>query len=125
MSRFYMYPQMIDQNWKYSCETALPTFGDDSMEFVSCVGPTWNRLVQDGRGSIGNTPIVKKDAVIYRTMYNVVRMSTGRNRLVLIDSYNKYNFDSFIKSTVEGHGNGYGRTYLNITWQQFKKNQEC
>jgi len=122
MSRSYMYPQMIDQNWKYNRETALPAFGDGSMEFVPCVGPAWNKLVQDGRGSIGNTPIVKKDAATYRTMCNVAKMNAGRNRLILIDSYNKYNFDSFIEPTVEGYGNGYGRTYLDITRQQFKKN---
>ena len=122
MSRSYMYPQMIDQNWKYNRETALPAFGDGSMEFVPCVGPAWNKLVQDGRGSVGNSPIVKKDAATYRTMCNVAKMNAGRNRLILIDSYNKYNFDSFIEPTVEGYGNGYGRTYLDITRQQFKKN---
>ncbi|NAA10918.1 hypothetical protein GUI34_30855, partial [Escherichia coli] len=70
----------------------------------------------------GNTPMVKKDAATYRTMCNVAKMNAGRNRLILIDSYNKYNFDSFIEPTVEGYGNGYGRTYLDITRQQFKKN---
>ena len=38
-------------------------------------------------------------------------MNAGRNRLIFIDSYNKYNFDSFIEPTVEGYGNGYGKTY--------------
>ena len=28
VSRSYMYPQMIDQNWKYNRETALPSFGN-------------------------------------------------------------------------------------------------
>ena len=96
---------------------------DDRSELeVPSVGPAWNKLVQDGRGSIGNTPIVKKDAAIYRTMCNVAKMNAGRNRLILIDSYNKYNFDSFIEPTVEGYGNGYGKTYLQITREQFKKN---
>lgn len=122
MSRSYMYPQMIDQNWKYNRETALPAFGNGSMEYVPTIGPGWNKLVQDGRGSIGNSPIVKKDPAIYRTMCNVAKMNAGRSRLILIDSYNKYNFDSFIEPTVEGYGNGYGKTYLELTRQQFKKN---
>ena len=42
-------------------------------------------------------------------------MNAGRNRLIFIDSYNKYNFNSFIEPTVEGYGNGYGKTYLEIT----------
>ncbi len=49
-------------------------------------------------------------------------MNAGRNRLILVDSYNKYNFDSFIEPTVENYGNGYGKTYLQITREQFKKN---
>ena len=122
MSRSYMYPQMIDQNWKYNRETALPAFGNGSMEYVPTIGPGWNKLVQDGRGSIGNSPIVKKDPATYRTICNVAKMNAGRSRLILIDSYNKYNFDSFIEPTVEGYGNGYGKTYLELTRQQFKKN---
>ena len=55
-------------------------------------------------------------------MCNVAKMNAGRNRLIFIDSYNKYNFNSFIEPTVEGYGNGYGKTYLEITRQQFKKN---
>ena len=122
VSRSYMYPQMIDQNWKYNRETALPSFGNGSMEFIPTIGPAWNKLVQDGRGSIGNSPIVTKDPATYRTMCNVAKMNAGRNRLIFIDSYNKYNFNSFIEPTVEGYGNGYGKTYLEITRQQFKKN---
>ena len=122
VTRSYMYPQMIDQNWKYNRETALPAFGDGSMELIPTVGPGWNKLIQDGRGAIGNSPIVKRDPATYRTICNVAKMNAGRNRLIFIDSYNKYNFDSFIEPTVEGYGNGYGRTYLEITREQFKKN---
>ena len=122
VTRSYMYPQMIDQNWKYNRETALPAFGDGSMELIPTVGPGWNKLIQDGRGAIGNSPIVKRDPATYRTICNVAKMNAGRNRLIFIDSYNKYNFDSFIEPTVEGYGNGYGKTYLQITREQFKKN---
>ena len=115
VSFIYMYPQMIDQNWKYNRETALPAFGDGSMELIPTVGPGWNKLIQDGRGAIGNSPIVKRDPATYRTICNVAKMNAGRNRLIFIDSYNKYNFDSFIEPTVEGYGNGYGKTYLQIT----------
>lgn len=48
MSRSYMYPQMIDQNWKYNRETALPAFGDGSMEsYLASVrhGTNWCRTV--------------------------------------------------------------------------------
>ena len=117
-----MYTQMKDKNWKYNRETALPAFGDGSMELIPTVGPGWNKLIQDGRGAIGNSPIVKRAPATYRTICNVAKMNAGRNRLIFIDSYNKYNFDSFIEPTVEGYGNGYGKTYLQITREQFKKN---
>jgi hypothetical protein len=121
LTRSYMYPQMIDQNWKYNRETALPAFGGN-MEYIPTVGPGWNKLVQDGRGSISNSPIVQRDSATYSTLCNVAKMNAGRNRLILIDSYNRYNFDSFIEPTVEGYGNGYGDLYLRITRQQFKMN---
>lgn len=105
VSRSYMYPQMIDQNWKYNRETALPSFGNGSMEFIPTIGPAWNKLVQDGRGSIGNSPIVTKDPATYRTICNVAKMNAGRNRLIFIDSYNKYNFNSFIEPTKNLSGN--------------------
>lgn len=121
MTRSYMYPQMIDQNWKYNREVALPAFGN-GMEYIPTIGPGWNKLVQDGRGAIGNTPIVERNPETYRTMCNVAKMNAGPSRLIFIDSYNKYNFNSFIEPTVENYGKGYGDTYLKITRQQFKKN---
>lgn len=123
VSRSYKYPQIIDQNWKYNRETALPLFGNGGMEYIPTVGPGWNKLVQDGRGSIGNSVIVQRDSATYSTLCNVAKMNVGPNRLILVDSYNRYNFDSFIEPTVEGHGKGYGKLYLNITRQQFKRGE--
>lgn len=114
--RSYFYPQAIDQNWQYSRNYLMDNWGID---YIPTGSPSFNYNVHDGTRY--NMPIVKRDMSTFKTMCNVMKRNLGKRRIVFIDSFNQFNYDSFIEPTDPTYGNGYGMDYLYMIKEQFEK----
>lgn len=119
MTRQYLYPQYINENWKVNREFMMSNYGID---FVPTVSPSFNAWVAGNGQNNYNWPIVEKDEQTYRTMCNVAKMNLGRQPMIILDSFNDWSWNTAIEPTDPYYGNGYGMTYLNITKQEFKVN---
>ena len=114
-NRAYMYPQMIDQNWKYNQEFAASHF---QIDFIPTISPSRNAYIN--MGNQYNQPIVDKNPDTFRTMCNVAKRHLGGTRIVFLESFNDWAYYSAIEPTDPEYGNGYGMTYLDILREQFK-----
>jgi hypothetical protein len=114
--RSYWYPQAIDQNWIYSREFFMNHW---SIDYVPTVAPSFNQYVYSGANY--NMPIVPKKESTFRTLCNVAKKNLGKTRMVFIDSFNQWQYDTALEPADPEYGNGYGMTYLNIVGEQFKK----
>jgi hypothetical protein len=114
--RSLMYPQFINENWKYNRELLMAKWGED---FIPSVSPSFTRWVQNG-GSY-NFPIVPKDVKTFSTICNVAKMNTGNCRVILIDSFNDWKFNTAIEPADPEIGNGFGTQYLELVKKQFKR----
>lgn len=117
VQRSLLYPQMIDQNWKYNKDYLMSNWSED---FIPSVSPSFNRWVTSG--NIYNIPIVERDSKTFITYCNVAKRNLGAKRIVLIDSYNDWNYNTAIEPADPTKGKGYGNNYLQLVRQQFKKN---
>jgi hypothetical protein len=113
--RFYLLPQAIDQNWKYS-----KAYFRDSMQvdYVPNISPAYNWLILTPTSV--NPNVTRADnGTMYRTLCNVAKLNASTDtRLILLDSWNKWDEDTQLEPA-----NSYGDLYLKITKEQFKKPQ--
>lgn len=113
--RTYMLPQAMNENLKYNREYVKSTY---NIDFIPPVSTSHNQSVITPTAY--NYPQVEKTSDSFAKFCNVAKMNMGKNSIVLIDAFNNWSTNSAIEPTVEGYGNGYGKTYLNIVKQQFK-----
>ena len=113
--RSYWYPQLIDQNWKYSKDYFMANW---NIDYIPTASPSFNYYPNAGNNY--NYPIVPKSPDMFRKFCNVAKMNLGKNRIVFIDSFNQWSQDTSVEPTDSIYGNGYGTTYLNIIKEQFK-----
>lgn len=111
--RYYLLPQMIDQNWKYSKQYFKDSL---NVDYVPNISPAYNWLILNA--SSNNPNIGRTDGgVLYKQLCNVAKLNASdQTRLVLIDSWNKWDEDTQIEPAQS-----YGDLYINITHDQFKK----
>jgi hypothetical protein len=113
--RWYLLPQTIDQNWKYSKQWFADNIGVD---YVPNITPAYNWKILQPTSSNPNYPRTD-NGDIYRKLCNVAKMNASTTtRLILIDSWNKWDEDMQLEPA-----NSYGELYLNITREEFKKPQ--
>lgn len=111
--RFYLLPQYIDQNWQYSRK-----YFKDSMnvDYIPNITPAYNGTITSPTTT---NPIVPRNdnGAMYKKLCNVAKMNASEaTRLVLIDSWNKFDEDMQLEPAVS-----YGHLFLDITRAQFKK----
>jgi hypothetical protein len=116
--RSYLFPQAIDQNFKYNREYDMANYGVD---FVPSLSTSYNGYVDGIVNPNYQNPRVDKDINTFRTIGNVAKMNLGKTPIVLIDGFNAWQFDSALEPTVQGYGLGYGKTYLDMIKQMFRK----
>ena len=116
MDRSYWYPQLIDQNWKYFKDYILTNW---NIDFIPVVSPSFTFYVNSG--SNYNIPMVSKDPAVFKTLCNVAKRNLGKNRIVFVESFNQWRYNSALEPTNLDYGKGYGTTYLDIVKEQFKK----
>jgi hypothetical protein len=111
--RWYLLPQAMDQNWKYSKEWFKTNIGVD---YVPNITPAYNWKILQPTSANPNYPRTDAGAR-YKQLCNVAKMNASlTTRLILIDSWNKWDEDMQLEPAVS-----YGESYLTITKQQFKK----
>ncbi|MDR3217679.1 MAG: glycoside hydrolase family 99-like domain-containing protein [Dysgonamonadaceae bacterium] len=117
--RSYWYPQLIDQNWMYSKEFFLSNWGID---YIPTIAPAFNKYVADGAtDGTFRTPIVPRSEDTFKTLCNVAKKNLGNTRIVIIDSFNQWYYDTALEPTNPEYGNGYGTKYLEMVKERFKK----
>jgi hypothetical protein len=111
--RWYLLPQAMDQNWKYS----VKWFADNiKVDYVPNITPAYNWKITQPTSSNPNYPRTDGGAM-YKQLCNVAKMNANSTtRLILIDSWNKWDEDMQLEPAAT-----YGELYLTITKQQFKK----
>lgn len=113
--RIYWLPQLINENFKYNKEYISKNFGID---FVPSVSPSFTNYVTYGNYY---TPELQKSTTSFSKYCNVAKMNLGTANMVLLESFNNWQWDSAIEPANPTYGNGYGTTYLDILKKQFKK----
>ena len=112
--RWWLLPQTMDQNWKYSKEYFSANMG--GIDYVPNITPAYDWKILQPSAITPNFPRTDT-AAMYKKLCNVAKMNASqKTRLILIDSWNKWDEDMQLESSVS-----YGDLYLNITKQQFKK----
>jgi hypothetical protein len=98
---FFSYSDLNYQNWKKTLEGW-------SMDYVPCIFPGYNSPT-DSKGYT-----IERTEKNYTDYCNVAKRSMGKMRLVLINSWNDFKSGTQIEPAKE-----YGRTYLDITKDEF------
>lgn len=111
--RFYLLPQMINENWKYSKKYYKENW---NVDYVANVFPAYSWLISTPTSL--NPNVERKDnGALFKKMCNVAKMNASTtNKLILIDSFNKWDEDLQIEPAKS-----YGDLYLDIVRTQFKK----
>lgn len=118
MARSYMYPQYINENFKYNREYDLANY---QVDFIPSIAPSFNKWLGNDGTKEYQYPLMDKNPETFRTMCNVAKMNLGQRPIVFIDSFNRWEYDMALEPTDPDYGNGYGMTYLNIVKAEFKK----
>jgi hypothetical protein len=101
----------VDIAWSYHKETLAKY----NIEFVPTISPSYNSA-EPNPGVKPNYDI-PKNADWFKANCNIARRSSGASKLVIIDSFNDWNFDTQIESATS-----YGDEYLKIVKSEFKVN---
>ena len=111
--RWYVLPQAIDQNWKYSKEYFAQNFGAD---YIPNITPAYNWLI--GNPTSTNPNYLRADSgALFRQLCNVAKMNaSSKTRMIMIDAFNNWQEDMQLEPALS-----YGELYLNIVKKQFKK----
>lgn len=114
-SRSVDYPRMIYLNWEYNREYFLSNW---NVDFIPTGAVAFNGYVDNGNT---DKPIVFHDTETFSTMCNVMKSQAGRDRIVFIDSFNDYQYCSFLEPTIEddSHPNGFGTKMLEVVKKEF------
>jgi hypothetical protein len=108
--RTYLFPQMVDQNWKY-WKQMLESW---NIEFIPSIAP--GRIYTFENPTSKNL-VLKRSEDFYRTFCNVAKLNASKSGLIFIDSFNDFRKDTQIEPSES-----YGDLYLDITRQEFKLN---
>ena len=103
MFAFYSYSDLNFQNWK-------TTLDGWSIDYVPCIFPGWNSP------STATQYVIPRNEKNYVDYCNVAKRSMGKNRLVLINSWNDFQKGNTLEPAAE-----YNLDYLNITRRELKK----
>jgi hypothetical protein len=101
---FYSYADMNYKNWKTTLEAW-------NVDYVPCIFPGWNNP------SAATQYVIARNEKNYVDYLNIAKRSMGKQRVVMINSWNDFQKGNTLEPTVE-----YGSNYLYITKRELKKN---
>ncbi len=108
--RSVFYPAFTDQSFK-NWNDSTTVWGNN---FVPCILPGYDDKIMTPASKNFNLPRTKE---FYIDNCNVAKRNMGDKRIVMINSWNNFQFGTTIEPTTE-----YGSEYLDITRKQFKTN---
>jgi hypothetical protein len=103
MFAFYSYSDLNYQNWKKTLEGW-------NVDYVPCIFPGWNNP------STATQYVIQRSDSNYVSYCNVAKRSMGKNRLIMINSWNDFQKGNTLEPATE-----YGTNYLTITRRELKK----
>jgi hypothetical protein len=103
MFAFYSYSDLNYQNWKKTLEGW-------NIDYVPCIFPGWNNP------SAPTQYVIPRSDSNYIAYCNVAKRSMGKNRLIMINSWNDFQKGNTLEPAAE-----YGTNYLTITRRELKK----
>lgn len=112
------YLQMIDQNFIYNSDWAKTNC---NMEFVPTISPAFNAWVAGSGTNNYQWPRVDYDVDTFQKFCWVAKKSIGQHKLVIVDSFNDWNWATSVEPTDPFYGNGYGLKMLDMIKSEFKK----
>jgi hypothetical protein len=108
--RLLFFHKYVDIAWSYHKET----LAKKNIEFVPTISPSYTPKINN----VSSTNYaIAKNADWFKANCNIARRASGSSKLVLIDSFNNWNFDTQIESATS-----YGDEYLKILRSEFKVN---
>jgi hypothetical protein len=111
--RFYLLPQTMDQNWKYSKDYFSSTL---QVDYVPNISPARNPKILNAASTDVIFPRTDNGA-LFKKLCNVAKMNaSSATRMILIDSFNDWANDTQVEPAAS-----YGDSYLQILKSQFKK----
>lgn len=108
-TRWNDYPHYIYLNWEYCLRYFRDNMG--GIDFIPTGAPAWHKWVDNQER---DKPIVWHDVDVWRQSLNIMKANAGRNKILFIDSFNHFQYGSFITPTDESFGNGYGTKMLDV-----------
>lgn len=107
--RYIVFPQMFDQALLYSSNY----FTGWGVKYVPCISPSFSRKISTPTNT---NYVITKNEQWFKDICNVAK-GNSTSGIVMIDSFNDWNYDSQVESDAAG---GYGETYLKLVKEQFK-----
>lgn len=108
--RIINFEKFVDIAWQYHKETWL----DYGIEYIPTISPSINlKIINPGI----NINVFDKEETWFREFSNLARRASGKNKIVLIDSFNDWNRGTQLESA-----NTYGDQFLQIVKEEFKVN---
>mgnify|MGYP001248623310 CR=1 FL=1 len=104
---FQSYSDLAFRNWSDSTSTW-------GMDFVPCIMPGFDDKVMSPASKVYD---LARSAAFYTDMCNVAKRNMSDKRIVMINSWNNFQYGTTIEPATE-----YGTEYLEITRDQFKLN---
>lgn len=111
------YLQMIDQNYAYNAEWAM---SNCNMEFIPTISPAFNAWIAGTGTNNYQYPFVNYDEDTFRKYCWVAKKNIGQHKMIILDSFNDWNWATAVEPTDPYYGNGYGMKMLNILKSEFK-----
>ena len=110
MYRFFNYfiNSFSDQSWKNWTDSTNTW----NVDYVPCIMPAYNDKVMTPASKLYDVARIPE---AYTGYCNVAKRNMSKKRLVIINSWNNFQFGTTLEPAVE-----YGTTYLEITKAQFK-----
>ena len=88
---------------------------DFDIEYIPSISPSIDLKFNNNPNDDDNLYIINKEIAFFKNTCNVARNAAGKNRLVILDSFNNWNINTQIESD-----NTNGDTFLKLLKQEFK-----
>jgi hypothetical protein len=108
--RYIMFHNFTDQALTISRDA----MEEINLEYVPQISPSYNGFILNANS---NYYQISKNTEWFTKFCNIAKRSSSDNRLIIIDSFNNWNFDTQIEPAQS-----YGKDYLSIIREQFKMN---
>lgn len=106
--RNYFFAKYCNEAWGYSKTRLL----DFELEYVPTISPSYSKRIVTPSDK---NYVFPKNVDYFESICNVARRASGSHKLVLVDSFNDWNIDTQLESSVS-----YGDTYLSVLKKEFK-----